>query len=48
MYEAMSDLIAIMNSLVDKKGKILIPGVYDSVAKVRCLQSWLGSRVTLF
>ena len=30
----MSDLIAIMGSLVDKKGKILIPGINDTVAKV--------------
>ncbi|MEQ2259512.1 Metallopeptidase M20 [Xenotaenia resolanae] len=32
IYEAMTDLIALMGSLVDRKGKILIPGVYDSVA----------------
>jgi nonspecific dipeptidase len=34
VHEAMSDLIALMNALVDNKGKILIPGMYDSVAKV--------------
>lgn len=28
----MPDLIYILDKLVDKKGKILIPGVYDSVA----------------
>ena len=30
----MTDLIALMNSLVDNKGKILVPGIYDSVEKV--------------
>ncbi len=30
----MADLIAIMGSLVDNKGKILVPNLYDSVAKV--------------
>nr|CAB3231965.1 cytosolic non-specific dipeptidase-like [Phallusia mammillata] len=34
VHEAMGDLIAIMSSLVDQKGKILIPGVCDTVAKV--------------
>lgn len=32
VHEAMTDLISIMASLVDVKGKILIPGVNDSVA----------------
>ncbi|MBN3296187.1 CNDP2 dipeptidase, partial [Amia calva] len=32
VHEAMSDLIALMDSLVDKKGKILIPGIYEAVA----------------
>ncbi|RXM96052.1 Cytosolic non-specific dipeptidase, partial [Acipenser ruthenus] len=32
MHEAMTDLIALMDSLVDKKGKILIPGIYEAVA----------------
>ena len=27
----MVDLVALLNELVDEKGKILIPGVYDSV-----------------
>ncbi|XP_036001153.1 cytosolic non-specific dipeptidase [Fundulus heteroclitus] len=32
VHEAMTDLTAIMGSLVDRKGKIMIPGMYDSVA----------------
>ncbi|XP_069476849.1 cytosolic non-specific dipeptidase-like [Ambystoma mexicanum] len=32
VHEAMTDLIALMGSLVDKKGKILIPGIYKTVA----------------
>jgi len=30
-HEAMSDLIALMGSLVDNKGHIMIPHIYDSV-----------------
>nr|KAG5702359.1 hypothetical protein BaRGS_002141 [Batillaria attramentaria] len=30
-HEAMTDLIALMGALVDVKGKILVPGVYDTV-----------------
>jgi len=30
-HEAMSDLVALMGSLVDNKGHILIPHIYDSV-----------------
>ncbi len=29
--EAMTDLIAILNTLLDKDGKILIPGIMDDV-----------------
>jgi nonspecific dipeptidase len=32
VHEAMSDLVALLDTLVDLNGKILIPGVYDSVA----------------
>ncbi|XP_068188962.1 cytosolic non-specific dipeptidase [Antennarius striatus] len=32
VHEAMTDLIALMGSLVDKRGKILIPGMYEDVA----------------
>lgn len=34
VHEAMNDLIALMGSLVDAKNKILVPGIYDSVAAV--------------
>jgi nonspecific dipeptidase len=34
IHEAMSDLIALMASLLDTKGRILVPGIYDDVAKV--------------
>ena len=30
----MSDLIALMSNLVDAKGKILVPGIYETVAKL--------------
>lgn len=30
-HESMVDLVALMNTLVDGKGKILVPGIYDSV-----------------
>lgn len=32
VYEGMNDLIALMASLVDVDGRILIPGIYDTVA----------------
>lgn len=32
MFPAMSDLIYLMNTLVDKDGKILVTDVYKSVA----------------
>jgi len=34
VHEAMVDLVALFNELVDAKGKILIPGIYDTVAKL--------------
>ena len=33
-HEAMADLIYMMNTLVDNKGNILIPGIMDDVAPV--------------
>ncbi|XP_063240927.1 cytosolic non-specific dipeptidase [Bacillus rossius redtenbacheri] len=34
VHEAMSDLIYLMNTLVDKDGKILVTGMYDDVEKL--------------
>ncbi|CAI9725218.1 cytosolic non-specific dipeptidase-like [Octopus vulgaris] len=34
VHEAMSDLIFLMNSLVDLNGRIQIPGIYDSVKSI--------------
>lgn len=34
IHEAMTDLITLLGKLVDKKGKILVHGIYDSVAPV--------------
>ncbi|KAK3697515.1 hypothetical protein QZH41_011280, partial [Actinostola sp. cb2023] len=33
-HEAMRDLVGLLSTLVDVKGKILVPGVYDSVAEL--------------
>jgi len=35
VHEAMSDLIYLLDRLVDKDGKILVPGVYDKVAPLK-------------
>ncbi|XP_044282436.1 cytosolic non-specific dipeptidase isoform X1 [Varanus komodoensis] len=45
VHEAMTDLIALMGSLVDKKGKILIPGIYDSVAPVTSEEHQLYDKI---
>ncbi|XP_056642202.1 cytosolic non-specific dipeptidase isoform X3 [Diorhabda sublineata] len=34
VHEAMTDLIYLMNQLVDRDGRILVPGIYDEVAPV--------------
>ncbi|XP_077209021.1 beta-Ala-His dipeptidase-like isoform X2 [Paroedura picta] len=34
IHEAMSDLVALLDSLVDSSGRILIPGIYDDVADI--------------
>ena len=33
-HEGMTDLIALLGSLVDANGRIKVPGVYDSVAEL--------------
>jgi len=38
-HEAMSDLIALMGSLVDVKGRIQIPHIYDSVEQLTAQES---------
>ncbi|KAK0180786.1 hypothetical protein PV327_003133 [Microctonus hyperodae] len=38
VHEAMSDLIYLMNTLVDVNGDILIKGIYDNVAKITDLE----------
>ena len=38
-HEAMSDLIALMGSLVDNKGRILVPHIYDSVEQLTPTES---------
>ena len=37
----MTDLITIMGSLVDNRGKIKVPGIYDTVAKLTDAESEL-------
>lgn len=34
VYEAMTDLVALLGTLVDVNGKILVPGIYDLVDKL--------------
>lgn len=34
VHEAMTDLVTLMGSLLDKRGRIQVPGMYDSVAAV--------------
>ena len=33
-HEGMTDLIALLDSLLDKEGRIQVPGLYDSVAEL--------------
>nr|XP_022904090.1 cytosolic non-specific dipeptidase [Onthophagus taurus] len=44
--EGMSDLIHILDRLVDKNGKILIPGIYDEVAPLQEGESELYNKIT--
>uniref|UniRef100_A0AAX7VIB9 Peptidase M20 dimerisation domain-containing protein n=1 Tax=Astatotilapia calliptera TaxID=8154 RepID=A0AAX7VIB9_ASTCA len=45
VHEAMTDLIALMGSLVDKRGKILVPGIYDSVAPLTAEEQKLYEKI---
>jgi len=45
VHEAMSDLIYLLDHLVDVKGKILVPGVYDSVAPVTDAETLLYNSI---
>ena len=38
-HEAMSDVIALMGSLVDNKGRILVPHLYDAVEQLTLQES---------
>lgn len=42
----MTDLIAIMSTLVDNKGRILIEGVYDEVAPLSAEEEALYTNIT--
>ncbi|XP_065325888.1 cytosolic non-specific dipeptidase-like [Pelmatolapia mariae] len=41
----MTDLIALMGSLVDNRGKILVPGIYDSVAPLTAEEQKLYEKI---
>jgi len=41
----MSDLIYIMDHLVDKDGRLMIPGIYDDVAKLTIAESQLYEKI---
>lgn len=45
-HEAMTDLVAIMNSLVDGNGRILIDGMYDEVAPLTADEEKLYEKIT--
>lgn len=44
-YEANADLIYLLNTLVDKEGKILIDGIYDEVAPLDATESELYKKI---
>ncbi|KAG5887433.1 hypothetical protein JTB14_024632 [Gonioctena quinquepunctata] len=45
VHEAMSDLIYLMNTLVDKDGKILIKGLYNEVAPIAAGESAIYEKI---
>lgn len=44
-HEAMTDLIYLLGTLVDKDGKILIPGLYNEVAPLTEKEKLLYSKI---
>lgn len=44
-YEAMSDVIYLLNTLVDKEGKILVEGVYNEVAPLKPEEAQLYDKI---
>ena len=45
-HEGMTDLIAIMSTLVDDQGRILINGIYDDVAPLSPAEEQLYNKIT--
>ncbi|CAF1618151.1 unnamed protein product [Adineta ricciae] len=46
IHEAMTDLIAVMSTLVDDQGRILIDGIYDEVAQLLPEEAEIYKRIT--
>ncbi|XP_050301476.1 cytosolic non-specific dipeptidase-like [Anthonomus grandis grandis] len=45
VHEAMSDLVHVMNSLVDKEGKILVEGLYNEVAPLTSTEEQIYEKI---
>jgi cytosolic nonspecific dipeptidase len=45
-HEAMTDLVAVMSTLVDDQGRILIDGIYDDVTPLLPEEAELYKRIT--
>lgn len=46
VHEAMTDLIHLMNQLVDRSGRILVPGIYDDVAPLLPNENEIYAKIT--
>jgi cytosolic nonspecific dipeptidase len=46
VHEAMTDLITLMSSLVDRTGHILVPGIYDDVAPLLDNENEIYEKIT--
>jgi nonspecific dipeptidase len=46
VHEAMTDLIHLMNQLVDRTGRILVPGIYDDVAPLLPNENEIYAKIT--